>query len=151
MTTAEITVVGNGEEGKFRMDVLTDEITDGESHIRRSQGSVLYRAIQAVAGVTIEPTDLPIFRASTLIPLLFLVAMTRSLNQSARHSVVHVEQTEKNDTYLGSSDSIRLFPVLHLSKWEQEKRAAYNRTLGIASRSSLFSIVAAYAANSMPL
>jgi hypothetical protein len=35
---AEITVVGNGEEGKFRMDVLTDEITDGESHIRRSQG-----------------------------------------------------------------------------------------------------------------
>jgi hypothetical protein len=44
------------------MDVLTDEITDGESHIRRSQGFRI-GCDPSSRWVTIELTDLPIFRA----------------------------------------------------------------------------------------
>jgi hypothetical protein len=138
---AEITVVGNGEEGKFRMDVLTDEITDGESHTRRSQGRFpfLTVAIQAVAGVTIQPlTDLPIFRESrTLMPLLFSRGDTHEVidHHSARHSVVWlVEQTDEK-TILTLGSSIR-FDCLSLTPIEVGAReeGGYNRTLGIARR-----------------
>jgi hypothetical protein len=137
----EITVVGNGEEGKFRMDVLTDEIKDGESHTRRSQGRFpfLTVAIQAVAGVTIEPlTDLPIFRASrTLVPLLFSRGDADEVieDHSARHSVVWiVEQTdEKTILTLGSSIRFDCLSLTHIEVGAREE-GGYNRTLGIARR-----------------
>lgn len=137
----EITVVGNGEEGKFRMDVLTDEITDGDSNTRRSQGRFpfLTVAIQAVAGVTIEPlTDLPIFRASrTLIPLVFSRGDAQEVTEdhSARHSVIWlVEQTDEK-TILTLGSSIR-FDCLSLTQIEVGAReeGGDNRTLGIARR-----------------
>jgi hypothetical protein len=137
----EITVVGNGEEGKFRMDVLTDEITDGESHTRRSHGRFpfLTVAFQAVAGVTIDPlTDLPIFRASrTLIPLRFSRGDADEIieDHSARHSVVWlVEQTdEKTILTLGSSIRFDCLSRTHIEVGAREE-GGYNGTLGIARR-----------------
>jgi hypothetical protein len=137
----EITVVGNGEEGKFRMDVLTDEITDGESHTRRSHGRFpfLTVAIQTVAGVTIEPlTDLPIFRASrTLLPLRFSRGDADEVTEdnSARHSVVWlVEQTdEKTILTLGSSIRFDCLSLTHIEVGAREE-GGYNRTLGIVRR-----------------
>jgi hypothetical protein len=137
----EITVVGNGEEGKFRMDVLADEITDGESHTRRSHGRFpfLSVAFQSVAGVTIEPlTDLPIFRASrTFIPLRFSRGDTDEIieDHSARHSVVWlVEQTdEKTILTLGSSIRFDCLSLTHIEVGAREE-GGYNGTLGIARR-----------------
>lgn len=143
---SEITVVGNGEEIKFRLDVVSDEVTGPEqnrSTRNHTRFPFLTVALQAVAGVTIEPlTDLPIFRASeTLIPLRFSREDADELTEgaSARHSVVWlVEQTDEKTTLtLGSSVQ---FECLSLAQVEVGAmvRGASIGPLGIARRGDPF-------------